>query len=143
VGWGEEGALAQCVGLELVGMLTEERIQSLIKALVPRKHKEDENLLGIARLLCKVTYPGWSLSESGGGYLCFCVEELIEGLRKRIVSAGLIPVLLSYGQQGLISFYRTIEREELLFGPIIAKGSGGVVYQGQWKQKYAQNALYL
>ena len=58
--------------------------------------------------------------------------ERIEGLRKRIFEAGMIPRLLSYGQQGLIAPFHIINRDELVFGPEVAKGSGGTVYRGQW-----------
>jgi hypothetical protein len=46
----------------------------------------------------------------------------VPNLRKRILDAGLIPLLCTLGQEGIIRTYHVIQREEITLETEIAKG---------------------
>ena len=70
-------------------------------------------------------------------------EENIEGIRTKILKAGLIPTLLHCGQQGYICAHKIIQKSELIFENEIAKGSGGAVFRGYWNNWYFRDNQYI
>ena len=59
---------------------------------------------------------------------------MIEGVQKKVVDFGLVPLFLHLGKEGIIKAYREIDRSEVEILEFVNKGSGGKIYRGFWKE---------
>ena len=47
-----------------------------------------------------------------------------------------IPKLIQLSLEEKIKVYQVIQKQDLEIGELIAKGAGGLVYQGRWNNRY-------